>query len=340
MNLSRTLLTSLLAISTSLYSLAATTPASMSAVQYHPSGSSGALQYDEDVSRPVPGPNEVLIRITAAGLNPTDADNRARVTQRAYIPGYDIAGEIIAVGSDVINQKTGTQVIAMLPISGSGGGYAQYATVSADLVAPQPSNLDAAHAAAVPLAALTAYQALFDQGHLKRGQTVLIHGASGGVGHFAVQLAKHAGARVIGTASASNLAFVKSLGADVTIDYKEQRFEDVAKNVDLVIDTVGHDTLQRSYAVVRRGGTVVSLLERPNAQTLVSLGIFGTRTIVTSDGNELAVISRLIEQNAVRPTVSQTFPLRDAARAQEALRTGHGQGKIVLIVAPANDSST
>jgi NADPH:quinone reductase-like Zn-dependent oxidoreductase len=337
MNVARTVVSSVITISLACYCLAQAKPVSMQAIQYHPSGSSGALQYDDDVPTPSLGLNDVLIRVEAAGVNPTDADVRSTV--QPYIPGFDVTGDIVAVGSNVTTQRIGSHVMAMLPISGKGGGYAQYAAVSADLVAPRPSNLDAAHAAAVPLAALTAYQALFDQGHLKRGQTVLIHGASGGVGHFAVQFAKNAGARVIGTASADNVAFLKSLGADVVIDYKAQRFEDVARNVDLVIDTVGHDTLQRSFAVIRRGGTLVSLLERPDAQRLVSLGLYGTRTIVTSDGRELSVISELIGKNAVHPTVAKIFPLREAAQAQDALHTGHMPGKIVLLVTPSPDGA-
>jgi NADPH:quinone reductase-like Zn-dependent oxidoreductase len=330
-----TVVSSVITISLACYCLADTRPVSMQAIQYHPAGTSGTLQYDNDVPIPSVGPNDVLIRVEAAGVNPTDAEARSAV--QPYIPGFDVAGDIVAVGSNVTTQQLGSHVMAMLPISGKGGGYAQYAAVSADLVALRPSNLDAVHAASVPLAALTAYQALFDQGHLKRGQTVLIHGASGGVGHFAVQFAKHVGARVIGTASADNLAFLKSLGADVVIDYKTQRFEDLARNVDLVIDTVGRDTLQRSFAVVRRGGTIVSLLERPDARKLVSLGLYGTRTLVTSDGRELSVISELIEKNAVHPAVAKTFPLHEAAQAQEALHTGHMPGKIVLLVTPSQD---
>jgi NADPH:quinone reductase-like Zn-dependent oxidoreductase len=180
---------------------------------------------------------------------------------------------------------------------------------------------------------LTAWQALVDTAKLAAGQTVLIHGGSGGVGSFAIQIAKARGAKVIATASTANQDLLKELGADVAIDYTKQKFEDVAKDVDVVLDSVGEDTLARSYGVVKRGGFIVSLVARPDPAGLDKHGIRGAALSVEPNSDELAEIGKLIDQKKIKVIVSQTFPLSEAAKAQEQVATGHTRGKIVLKVA-------
>jgi len=185
----------------------------------------------------------------------------------------------------------------------------------------------------VPIVAMTAWQALVDTAKLEPGQTVLIHGGSGGVGSFAIQIAKARGAKVIATASTANQDFLKELGADVGIDYTKQKFEDIAKNVDVVLDSIGKDTLARSYGVVKRGGIIVSLVARPDQAELEKHGIRGEALSVEPNSDELAGIGKLIDEKKIRVFVSQTFPLSETRQAQEQVATGHTRGKIVLKVA-------
>src|SRR5262249_438905 len=212
-------------------------------------------------------------------------------------------------------------------------GYAQYALTTERETAPKPKSLTYVEAAAVPIVALTAWQALVDSARLSAGQTVLIHGGSGGVGSFAIQIAKARGPNVTATASTANQDLLKELGADVAIDYTKQKFEDVAKDVDVVLDSVGKDTLARSYAVVKKGGFIVSLVARVDQNELSKHGIHGGALSVDPKSEELAEIGKLIDQGKIKVIVSQTFPLSEARRAQERVATGHTRGKIVLKVA-------
>jgi NADPH:quinone reductase-like Zn-dependent oxidoreductase len=213
------------------------------------------------------------------------------------------------------------------------GGYAQYALVTEREAAPKPKSLTYVEAAAVPIVALTAWQALIDTAKLKSGQTVLIHGGSGGVGSFAIQIAKAHGAKVIATASTANQELLKQLGADVAIDYTKQNFENVAKDVDVVLDSIGKDTLARSYGVVKKGGIIVSLVARPDPAELEKHGIRGEAFSVDPNSDELGEIGKLIDEKKINVIVSQTFPLSEARKAQEQVATGHTRGKIVLKVA-------
>lgn len=207
------------------------------------------------------------------------------------------------------------------------------AVVTAKEAAPKPKSLTYTEAASVPVVALTAWQALVDTANLSAGQTVLIQGGSGGVGSFAIQFAKLRGARVFATASTRNQAFLKELGADVPIDYTTQKFEDVAKDVDVVLESVGGDTLARSYGVVKKGGIIVSLLGPPDQAELEKHGIRGAALGVEPNSKELAEIGKLIDDKKIKVIVSQTFPLAEAAKAQEQAATGHTRGKIVFKVA-------
>src|SRR5438876_408006 len=196
----------------------------------------------------------------------------------------------------------------------------------------KPATIIFVEAAGVPSVALTAWQALVDKANLQSGQTVLIHGASGGVGLFAIPIAKICGAKVFATASTANQDFLKQLGADVAIDYKTQKFEEIAKDVDVVVDGVGGETLARSYPIVKRGGFLVSLVERVDQAQLDKYGIRGTSVGVRPNGEQLAQIGKLIDQKKIKVVVSDTFPLADAAKAEAKADTGHARGKIVLKV--------
>jgi len=214
-----------------------------------------------------------------------------------------------------------------------GGGWAEFAVLAENEAALKPKTTTFTDAAAVPLAALTAWQSLIDVAKLSAGQTVLIHGGSGGVGSFAVQIAKARGARVIATASTANQDLLKQLGADVAVDYTKTKFEEVAKDVDVVLDPVGRDTLARSYAVVKKGGIITTLVARPDQAQLDKYGIRGTSIFGKPDGNELAEITKLIEAGKIKPIVSQVLPLIDAVKASHQAETHHTRGKIVLKIA-------
>src|SRR5437667_3241157 len=264
----------LLAIST------AQSAPTMKAVVIHEYGGPEVLKY-EDIARPEPKDDQLLIRVIAAGVNPVDGMIRsgmfAKEGNRAFpiILGGDVAGVVEKVGSKSKKFKTGDPVFAYVSLDNS-GGYAQYALVTEREAAPKPKSLTYIEAAAVPIVAITAWQALVETAKLSAGQTVLIHGGSGGVGSFAIQIAKARGAKAIATASTANQDFLKQLGADVAIDYTKQKFEDVAKDVDVVLDSIGRDTLARSYGVVKTGGIIVSLVARPKESELEKHGIRGT----------------------------------------------------------------
>lgn len=307
----------------------------MKAVQYSEFGDSSVLHY-VDVPKPVPGDDEVLVEVYAAGVNPVDWEARKEPLPGFYktmpiIPGYDIAGDIAGVGRNVKNFAVGAHVFAMLPLN-EPHAYAEFAVVQASLLAAQPRNVDALHAAAVPLVALTAYQALFDYGHLQKGQTVFIQGAAGGVGHLAVQLAKSAGATVIGTASAENIEFLKQLGVDIAIDYRAQKFEDMVHDVDLVFDTVGGDTLKRSYDVVRRGGRIVSIAGSVDRGLMAKRELKGQSMLVKPDAEELKLIAQLMEKNLLKSSIEASFTLAQAAQAQDQMQSRHSRGKLVLTI--------
>ena len=309
----------------------------MKAIVVHEYGGPEVLKYEE-VPRPEPKEDQVLVRVIAAGVNPVDAMIRSGMFAKyekdvfPIIPGADIAGVVEKVGSKITKFKAGDPVFAYVSLKG-GGGYAEYALATEHDTAAKPKSLTYVEAAAVPIVALTAWQALIDSGKLSAGQTVLIHGGSGGVGSFAIQFAKARGAKVIATASAANQDLLKQLGADVAIDYTKQKFEDIAKDVDVVLDSVGKDTLARSYGVVKKGGVIVSIVARPDKTELDRHGIRGAVLSVEPNADELAEIGKLIDEKKIKVIVSQTFPLSDAAKAQEQVATGHTRGKIVLKVA-------
>ena len=307
----------------------------MKAVVAHEYGGPEVLKFEE-VPRPEPKENEALVRVIASGVNPADpltlSGRYAREfgTHLPLIPGYDIAGIVEKIGAKITKLKAGDAVYGYPTF---GGGWAEYVTVNEGEVASKPASLSFTEAAAVPMGALTAWQALTDTAHLHAGQTILIHGGSGGVGSFAVQIAKARGARVIATASTANQDLLKQLGADVAIDYTKARFEEIAKDVDAVLDPVGKETLGRSYGVVKKGGIVMSLVARPDPVELEKRGIRGAAISVHADAEDLAEIARLIDVGKIKPIVTQVLPLSEAIEAQRQAATHHTRGKVVLRVA-------
>jgi NADPH:quinone reductase-like Zn-dependent oxidoreductase len=309
----------------------------MKAAVLHEHGGPEVLKY-EDTLRPEPKEDEVLVRVMAAGVNPVDTyirqgmRTKSGTDLRPIIIGYDIAGVVEKAGAKVKAFKAGDAVYAYLPIS-RGGGYAEFAIAKEDEMSLKPKKIDFEKAAAVPLAATTAWQALVDTAKLEAGQTVLIHGGSGGVGCFAVQIAKARGAKVIATASTANQDLLKQLGVDQPIDYTTTKFEEVVKDVDVVLNCVRGDTLPPSYGIVKKGGIIVSITDEPAAAECDKHGIRGSRVMAHPDARVMEELTKLIEADKITPIVSQTFPLADVAQAHQQIETHHTRGKIVLKVA-------
>lgn len=306
----------------------------MKAVVTHAYGGPGVLK-DEELPVPEPKENEILVRVVARGVNPADplilGGKYAQEfgTHLPLILGYDIAGVVAKTGAKISKLKVGDPVYAYLLW---GGGWAEYCISNETESVLKPKLLDFIPAAAVPLAATTAWQALIDTAHLSSGQTVLIHGGSGGVGSFAIQIAKARGARVLATASTANQDLLKQLGADVAIDYTKTKFEDIAKDVDVVLDVVGRDTLARSYGVVKKGGIIITLVSRVDQSELTKHGIRGRALASHPNASELAEIGRLIDAGNIKPVVTQVLSLTEAAKSTEEAETHHTRGKIVLKV--------
>src|SRR5438128_4114088 len=290
----------------------------------------------EQVPRPEPKDDEALVRVIASGVNPADpltlSGKYAREfgTHLPLIPGYEIAGVVERTGANVTKLKVGDAVYGYPTF---GGGWADYITVKEWEVAVKPKSLNFVEAAAVPMGALTAWQSLVDVAKLQPGQTILIHGGSGGVGSFAIQTGKARGARVIATASTANQDLLKQLGADVAVDYTKTRFEDVAKDVDAVLDPVGKETLTRSYGAVKKGGIVMCLVALPDRAELQKRGIHGAAISVHPDAADLTEIARLIDAGKINPIVTQILPLSEAIAAQQQAATHHTRGKVVLRIA-------
>jgi NADPH:quinone reductase-like Zn-dependent oxidoreductase len=308
----------------------------MKAIVAHQWGGPEGLKL-EDVAIPTPKENEMLIKVFASGVNSFDGTlltgKYAKIfgTQLPWTPGYDIAGTVEKIGAKVSKFKVGDSIYAFISIP-KGGGYAEYALAKENEGALKPTTLSFAEAAGVPSVALTAWQALVDKANVQAGQTVLIQGASGGVGMFAIPIAKLRGAKVFATASTANQDFLKQLGADVAIDYKTQKFEDIAKNVDVVVDGVGGETLKGSYPIVKKGGILVGLVGRVDQVQLDKYGIRGVSLEAEYNGDQLAEIGKLIDAKKIKVVVSETFPLADAATALTKANTRHARGKIVLKV--------
>ena len=307
--------------------------AEMQAVRYHEYGPPGVLQV-ESVDRPVPEPGEVLIRVVAAGVNPIDWKFRAGWLREMVkldfpvTPGIDLAGTVESVGTAVAGIARGAEVF------GRGGGtYAEYAIAPGDGVALKPAGLSFEQAATLGVGGVTAWCGLFDGAGLEAGQRLLVHGGAGGVGSLAVQLGKWKGAHVSATASSGNVDFVRSLGADEVIDYASTRFEDVLHDLDVVYDTVGGEVTDRSWGVLRPGGTLIVIGAMPDTEKAESLGVRVTSAPAPERTSPiLQHLASLAESGDIQVHVGPTFQLADAAAAQAASETGHGRGRIVLVI--------
>ncbi|HEX8523752.1 MAG TPA: NADP-dependent oxidoreductase [Tepidisphaeraceae bacterium] len=308
-------------------------PTTMRAIRIHRLGGPEGLVY-ETLPTPTLREGDALVRVRAAGISPAEftwrlyetADGRSRLPK---IPSHEISGTVAAVSPDVRDVNIGDDVYALADFFREGGA-AEYIAVAARDLALKPRTLDYSAAATVPLSGLTAWQALFDQGQLQPGQRVLIHGASGGVGSFAVQLARWKGAHVIATASPHNIEFVRSLGGDEIIDYHSTPFETAARDVDLVLDTVGGDTLERSWSVLRPKGLLITVLRPPSDDWNVNRRARGLFFIVEPNRIQLIELARLIDAGTVRPRVEAVYPLDQAVQAYERGIHDHPRGKIVL----------
>ena len=309
----------------------------MKAIRIHAFGGPEQLEL-ETIERPVADVGEMLVRVIAAGVNPVDFKTREGkfppipADKLPMTPGRDIYGEVVASCDATNGFALGDRLYAMLSLFH--GGYAEYAVVASDEAARAPEGLSATVAAAVPLAALTAWQGLFTHGELKAGQNVLIHGGSGGVGHFAVQFAHAKGAEVTATVAGADMEYVRSIGADHALDYQNDRFEGTGP-YDLVLDLVGGETQERSWSVVKPGGALISTLAEPSKERAAERQAKALRYMTEPNGSQLAEIATLIEDGKVRVAVDTVFDLRQARRAQEYQEGGHPRGKIVLEVAPA-----
>ena len=309
----------------------------MKAVSIQEYGSPEVLTYG-DVPIPEPGADEVLIRVYAASVNRIDAAVRAGYVQGWFqhtlplVLGWDVSGVVEAVGPAVTGYQVGDEVYGRGDVNRN-GAYAEHVVMRASEIARKPTSLDHIQAAAVPHAALTAWQSLFDAGNLSDGQTVLIHAAAGGVGHLAVQLARHRGARVIGTASSQNHDFLRELGAHEVVDYNGTRFEEVAHGVDVVFDTMGGETQQRSWVTLRPAGTLVSVVQPPSEESAAAYSAQARFIGSQSSSAQLEQIAKLIDAGHVKPAVSTILPLKEARQAHILIEGMHTRGKIVLNVA-------
>ncbi len=309
--------------------------AQMHAVRLRRYGAADELIYEE-MQRPEPHAGEALVRVRAAGVNPVDWKTRQGRGARPgdldtpIILGWDIAGVVDAIGADVDRFSSGDEVFGMVRFPEFGKAYAEYVAAPVGDIVKKPATLSFAEAAAAPLVTLTVWQALFETAHLEAGQTVLIHAAAGGVGHIATQLAKWRGARVIGTASAHNADFLRSLGVDQMIDYTHERFEDAVRAVDVVLDTQGREIQERSFAVLKPGGVLVSITDAPDETLAQTYGVKTARIRVHPSGVQLAEIAQLFASGKLHVEIARTFPLSAAADAHRLGEEGHTRGKIVL----------
>jgi NADPH:quinone reductase-like Zn-dependent oxidoreductase len=309
-------------------------PSSMKAWRVHEFGPPEAMIF-ETVPRPDPGPGEVLVKVHAAGVGPWDgwirAGRSALPQPRPLTLGSDLSGEVAALGSGISELAVGDQVFGVTNPQFV-GAYAEYAVASAGMLAKKPSSLSYVEAASVPVIAVTAWQGLFDQARLQAGQTVVIHGAAGNVGAYAVQLARRARLRSIATAGTKDIDYVRALGADKVVDYHTQRFEDEVKDADAVLDLVGGETLTRSFQVLRPGGKLISAVSQPDQDRAKQHGVNAAFFLVEVTTEPLRRIADLIDRSELKTRVGAVLPLADAREAHMMLegRRPQPKGKIIL----------
>ena len=307
----------------------------MKAVRIHAYGGADVLKY-EDAPMPEFGPDDVLIKVTATSINPIDwkvRSGHARDRMPIVFPfilGWDVAGTVAEAGALVTTFKKGDKVFSRNDISRN-GAYAEYVAVRASEVAYAPKSISLQHAAGIPLAGMTAWAGLFEQGSLRAGQSVLIQGASGGVGTFAVQLAKLAGAHVIATTSAKNVDLVRSLGADEVIDYKAEDFSKKLKDIDLVFDSIGGETQKKSWGIIKKGGILVSTVGA-DPKEAEAHGVKAKSFMLNSNGARLQQMAGLVDEGKLKVIIEKEFPLTEIQAAHELSEGGHSVGKIIVAV--------
>jgi NADPH:quinone reductase-like Zn-dependent oxidoreductase len=311
-------------------------PEIQQAVRIHAFGGRDQLVY-EDAPLPHINPDDVLVKIHAASINPVDWKVREGYLkgfvphQLPLIPGWDFAGEIVALGAAVSGWSLGEAVYARPDIARD-GSYAEYIAVRASEIARKPASLNWQEAAAVPLAALTAWQSLYEIAQLKEGERVLVHAGSGGVGSFAIQLAKLRGAYVYSTSSGRNLDWVKALGADEVIDYTARDFSEL-RDLDVVFDTVGGEVMDKSWQTLKRGGRLVSIIGTPDAQVAERHGVTPLFCFVQPNAVQLTELAELFDAGKLRVVIDSVFALEDIQHAHEKSESGRARGKIVVQVA-------
>jgi alcohol dehydrogenase len=310
----------------------------MKAAQITSYGGPEVLKTVDDAANPHAGAGEVLVEVSAAGVNPFDWKVRQGFMKDYFalqfpaVLGGDFAGIIAEIGEGVNGLKIGDEVYGQANAAGGQGSYAEFTPVKAGQVAAKPKSVDFITAAAIPLAGASTYQALVEHINLQTGQKVLIHGGAGGIGVFAIQLAKTLGAYVATTASSEDAEFVKSLGADEVIDYKNQKFEEVLKDYDAVFDTVGGETNKKSYQILKSGGVLVSMVDGPDEQLVKKYGVKYVQQMTQTNQDKLSKLAGLVDQGKLKVTVDKTFPLGQASEALAYLQNNHPKGKVVINV--------
>jgi NADPH:quinone reductase-like Zn-dependent oxidoreductase len=309
----------------------------MKAAQINEYGGPEAVEINEDAPVPAMSPDQVLVEVFAAGVNPFDWKLReGYMAEMAPLEfpitlGGDFSGTVRGVGEDVAGFGPGDEVYGQaLVLARGSGSFAERAAVDAGHLAGKPKSLTHVEAAALPLTGASAYQVLVEHMKLEKGQKILIHGGAGGIGTFAIQLAKHLGAHVVTTAAAEQEQYVRELGADEIIDYKTQRFEDLVDNCDAVHDTVGGDTYERSFKVLKPGGIIVSMLEQPNEELMSKYSVRAIAQLTRVTNERLVKLAELVDKGVFRTHVDKTFPLELTAEAMSYLQTGRHKGKVVV----------
>ena len=300
-------------------------------------GGSEVVEINQNAPMPAIADGKVLVEVYAAGINPADWKVRAGHWQ-AKMPlsfpatlGGDFSGVVAEVSEGVSDFKKGDEVYGQASLfSGGSGAFAEFALVTAKNIALKPKKLSHLEAAAIPLAGISAYQVIVGHMNLKSGQKILIHGGAGGIGSYAVQLAKYLGAYIAATAGPDDLDYVKNLGADVVIDYKNQSFTELIKDYDAVFDTVGGETYQKSFTVLKRGGVIVSMLEQPDQELMAQYGVNAIVQFSQAKTKDLVKLAELFNQGVIKVTIDKTFSLDQAADALSYLEKNHTRGKVVL----------
>ena len=311
----------------------------MEAAQINKYGGSEVVEINKKAPKPAPSKGHILVKVHAAGVNPIDWKVREGYLKQMVtlkFPatlGGDFSGVVTDVGEDVSEFKKSDEVYGQASVLGGGSGsFAELVSANANAVAKKPKNVSHTEAAALPLAGVSAWQALAEHIGLSKGKKILIHGGAGGIGSFAVQIAKHLGAHVAATAATDDVQYVKDLGADEVIDYKEQSFENLLRDYDAVFDTVGGETYMKSFKVLKKGGIIVSMLEQPRPELMKQYGVNAIAQGTRITNERLSKLAGLVEKGFVKVHIDKTFSLEEAGAALTLMQSGHPRGKIVLII--------